>query len=92
MVAIHTTAHIATKKGINHGPTTKARSQAERHRTGADTGPPLLPAVEGKVKRTYINHKDHGHPITGPEGKVARAKCRKDFPGGVGAPRKEGDK
>lgn len=36
--------------------------------------------------RTYIDHTNHGHPISGPEGKAARAKCRKQYPGGVGAP------
>jgi hypothetical protein len=25
-----------------------------------------------------INHEDHGHPISGPEGKAARAKCREE--------------
>jgi len=36
-------------------------------------------------KSFQIDHTNHGHPIHGPEGKAARAKCRREFPNGVGA-------
>lgn len=32
-----------------------------------------------KTGRTNINHRDHGHAISGPEGKKAREICRREL-------------